>query len=253
MTKRTEINFWIDLISLFVMLGLATTGGLLYFVLPPGTGHTHFLFGLGRHDIGRIHFYLAVAGIILLVLHVYLHWTWICCFIGKAFGNAVPSQKKRTTWGLVTLCGTIVLLVGGIYWASSKVECIVVPPDERELHDHRLMRRGRNTALKQNGDRETAVSEQKPLPRNRSSDHADSPAIDTSAIRAKVQADCPIGAAINGKTTLAQAARSCGLSVEKINEYLNLPANVVGRERLGRLKRRYGLSLDEVRRLACRE
>lgn len=39
MTK-TITNLWVDLIALLVMLGLMLTGGVIYFLLPPGTGHS---------------------------------------------------------------------------------------------------------------------------------------------------------------------------------------------------------------------
>jgi len=58
MRTRTSMNFWLDLLSLLLMIGLAPTRGLIHFVLPPGAGHSHLLFGLGRHDFGEIHFYL---------------------------------------------------------------------------------------------------------------------------------------------------------------------------------------------------
>jgi hypothetical protein len=52
--NRTAINFWLDVISFFVMVGLALTGGIAHFVLPSGTGNWRVLFGLGRRDYGQI-------------------------------------------------------------------------------------------------------------------------------------------------------------------------------------------------------
>lgn len=122
MTTRTSTNFWLDAAALIVMIGLAATGGLIHFVLPPRTGHSHTLFGFGRHDFGQLHFYLGVAAVVLLALHVLLHWRWICCVVGKSFGNAAPSRRARTTWGLALLLGIALLLGGGLWWASSMVQ-----------------------------------------------------------------------------------------------------------------------------------
>lgn len=72
MLTRTTLNLWLDLASLVALLGLILTGGLMYFVLPPGTGHSYVLGGLGRHDFGRLHFYLAVAAVALLAAHALL-------------------------------------------------------------------------------------------------------------------------------------------------------------------------------------
>jgi len=122
MTTRTSTNFWLDIVSFVVMIGLAATGGLLHYVLPPGTGHTHSLFGLGRHDYGTIHFYLAVLAVVLLGFHILLHWTWVCCIAAKAAGRAAPSQGTQRAWGLYTLFGVALLLIGGLWWASGMVE-----------------------------------------------------------------------------------------------------------------------------------
>ena len=87
MTTRTAVNFWLDLLLLFVMITLAATGGLIHFVFPPGIGCSLLLFGLGRHDYGQIHFCLAVAAVVLVSLHLLLHWRWICGVVGKGFGS----------------------------------------------------------------------------------------------------------------------------------------------------------------------
>ncbi len=121
MTTRTSINFGLDLVSLVVMIGLAATGGLIHFVLPPGTGRFYALFAWNRHDIGQVHFYLAVAAIALLALHVLLHWTWICGIVGKGIGREAPSRKTQITWGLALLLGIAIFLGGGLWWASIAV------------------------------------------------------------------------------------------------------------------------------------
>ena len=122
MTTRTSTNFWLDVVSLIVMIGLAATGGLIHFVLPAGSGHFYELCGWNRHDIGQVHFYLALAAVALLALHVLLHWNWICCVIAKMVGKTAPSQKSQTIWGITLLLLIAVLLCGGLFWASSLVQ-----------------------------------------------------------------------------------------------------------------------------------
>ena len=122
MTTRASTNFWLDVVSLTVMTGLAATGGLIHFVLPAGSGHFYALFGWNRHDIGELHFYLAVTAVVLLALHVLLHWNWICCVIAKMAGKNTPSRKSQTIWGVSLLLLIAVLLAGGLFWASVLVE-----------------------------------------------------------------------------------------------------------------------------------
>lgn len=102
--KRTTLNFIVDLISFANLLLLAATGVILRWVLPPGSGGGHgqgfrggrgpgevkLLLGLGRHDWGDIHFTLALLFVSLMLVHLYLHWTWI-----KTCGKSIlfPSRK----------------------------------------------------------------------------------------------------------------------------------------------------------------
>jgi hypothetical protein len=196
---RIQTNLWLDLASLLVMVGLAATGGLIHFILPAGSGHSHQLLGWSRHDIGSIHFYLAVAAIVLLVLHVLLHWNWLCCVVAKSLGRESPSRRTRTLWGGGMLLGIALFLVGGLSWSARMVR----------------------------------------------------PA-SASTGRPEAQADdCPAAAAINGRTSLGEAAELCGLSLAQLIEKLQLPAGSDAKERLGQLKRSHGLDLHALRRLAC--
>jgi hypothetical protein len=78
--KRNTINFWIDLLTFIVLFAKIWTGLLLHYVLPPGQGRGKALelWGLNRHEYGTIHFYLAISMITLVLIHVWLHWSWIC-------------------------------------------------------------------------------------------------------------------------------------------------------------------------------
>jgi hypothetical protein len=93
--RRTTLNFVVDLIGFVDLLLLATTGAIMKWVLPPGSGGGHGygfrggrgpgpgagqvqqLLGLGRHDWGDVHFILALLFVLLILVHIVLHWTWI--------------------------------------------------------------------------------------------------------------------------------------------------------------------------------
>lgn len=125
--KRNTLNFWIDLISFLVMFGLIWTGLLIHYVLPPGTGGRHggqglSLWGLGRHDYGDIHFYLALTLIGLMVIHVWLHWSWICEVMNKLLGMKSTSSARRATYGIVLLVLIVTLTCGGQFWAKGQVK-----------------------------------------------------------------------------------------------------------------------------------
>ena len=81
--QRQLLNFFVDLVALLAMLGMVATGLMIRYLLPPGSrgGHGLTLWSLDRHEWGDIHFWLAVALLTLLVLHVALHWEWVCAVL----------------------------------------------------------------------------------------------------------------------------------------------------------------------------
>jgi hypothetical protein len=206
--RRTAVNFWVDLASCLVMVGLALTGGITHYVLPSGTGNWLVLFGLGRHDYGQIHFYLGFAVVLLLALHLAMHWSWLSGFVAKRLGKDPPSRRARVLAGVGLLGGLGLLLVGGLAGASSLAE----------------------NRFDQGGRRKGAASEV-----------ASSPG----------EEDCPAAAAINGRMTVEEAAAAAGLGTTAFLHALGVPYPVGPQERLGRLKRRFDFSMQEVRRLAC--
>ncbi len=58
---------------------LTGTGLLLSFRMPPGSrgGRGLEFLGLGRHDWGDVHLWIALAVIALTVAHLVLNWAWV--------------------------------------------------------------------------------------------------------------------------------------------------------------------------------
>ena len=96
--KRAMVNFIVDLVSFVDLLGMACTGFIMKYILPPGTGgrgrrlhgdlgreHIKDFWSMSRHEWGDIHFYLAVLFVILMVVHIILHWSWIKHYFKSLF------------------------------------------------------------------------------------------------------------------------------------------------------------------------
>lgn len=97
--KRITFNFIVDLLSFMSLLGLMFTGIVIGFILPPGTGGGYgrgFRGGQGaeeikslwtmmRHEWGDIHFIISVVFIVLMLVHLVMHWTWIKCYFKSLF------------------------------------------------------------------------------------------------------------------------------------------------------------------------
>jgi len=124
--KRNTLNFLVDLISLLLMLGLAWTGLLIHYGLPPGSGgrgggHGMRLWGLGRHDYGSIHFFLASALIGLMVIHIWLHWSWVCTTAKKLAGVKSVNGKRGTIHGIALLVIIAALMLWALFYANTLV------------------------------------------------------------------------------------------------------------------------------------
>ncbi|MBN1911537.1 MAG: DUF4405 domain-containing protein, partial [Pirellulales bacterium] len=118
--KRTSVNFWVDVLAFVDFVFLATTGLLVRYVLPPGSGHfgsvgegrqaegkaVSTVWGMTRHEWGDVHFYLALALLGLMAVHLFLHWRWIIHVV-----RGTPSNRSgfRLAIGAIGLIGVIFL------------------------------------------------------------------------------------------------------------------------------------------------
>ena len=125
--KRNTLNFLVDLISALVLLGIIATGLVVRFVLPPGSGHGRVLWGLDRHEWGDVHFWVAVAAGVLLLVHVALHWQWVCLTAVRLFRrrggeHGYPSGIGRNLSGAALVVGLIGLFAGFVWFAQANVK-----------------------------------------------------------------------------------------------------------------------------------
>lgn len=125
--KRNTLNFWIDVLALVVLAALTYTGLLMEWVLPPGSGRGPggmHLWGLNRHDFGEIHLWLGIALLVLLILHLALHWTWVCCTLKTliAPGSQPAALRRRIISGIILCIVLAGLILGGLWWAKTQVQ-----------------------------------------------------------------------------------------------------------------------------------
>jgi hypothetical protein len=103
--KRSTTNFVVDIIAFAAMMLLGSTGALIRYVLPPGSGHFSQLWGMDRHRWGQIHFWIAVVLLCTVALHIILHWQWIVSMICGRSGSRPRVRIGVTVVGLMVLVG----------------------------------------------------------------------------------------------------------------------------------------------------
>ncbi len=96
--KRSHLNFIIDIAAFAGFVFLTTTGVLLRYLLPPGSGRFAAILGLDRHQWGAVHFWISVFFFAILALHLLLHWRWVVGFIS---GRVTEGSGLRLGLGLV--------------------------------------------------------------------------------------------------------------------------------------------------------
>lgn len=118
--KRSILNITIDALAATVMLGMIATGIILRFALPPGSGRALALWDLNRHQWGDLHFWLALAAVAIVVLHLSLHWTWVVSVVRSwivGTNQGLPSAWLRALAAGITVL-IVCLAVAGFWWAS---------------------------------------------------------------------------------------------------------------------------------------
>lgn len=74
-----KINYFIDVMMVFLFLVVAKSGIVLYFFLPEGQRRAGWqsFFGIARHTWKDIHELSGILMIALIFLHIILHLKWL--------------------------------------------------------------------------------------------------------------------------------------------------------------------------------
>jgi hypothetical protein len=243
MKNRGSLNLVIEAVMFLVLACIAGMGFLMKYTLPPGREkileygenvQLYFL-GMDRHQWGSIHLIAAYILLGLLVLHIALHWKAIVALLG----NAVPAHLLRSTLAtiFVLLCAvgfTFAFFVvptrkeGGEYLYRNTGSRAFEKPTDMHQSEERLD--GKDVVAEKGrehpgGERATRQTGEPPAP--------------GSVERAQ--------AAIRGSMTVAEVAKTCGISADEVKRRLGLPAHVEEGETLGRLRKIYGFTMQQVR------
>ncbi len=128
--NKTNINFWVDVFLLAVFLLLCWSSVVTRYVFPiPTKSEGWLLWGLDYLAWTDIQFATLCLMLATVVLHVMLHWTWVCGVIEswnrKRRGDASIGKAdtgNRTLWGVGILIVLLNVLGLGIAVAALSVQ-----------------------------------------------------------------------------------------------------------------------------------
>ncbi len=130
--SRTIVNFWLDVSLLVSFLGNVWAATVLRFLFPLGTAADGWrLWGWTYDQWFDFQFWMIALLALMVLLHVMLHWTWVCGVITSRFLKPKNGQKRqwdegeKTLWGV----GLLIVLFGvlGVAFAAAALT-IQAPP-----------------------------------------------------------------------------------------------------------------------------
>jgi hypothetical protein len=113
---RTDVNFWLDCLLAVVFLVLLAISLVIRFVFPraqESTGWT--LWGLIYDEWIQAQFLVLAVLTLLILVHVMLHWNWVCNVARQRYGRAAnqpaAAKKPDTGWQTIVGVGLMILLL----------------------------------------------------------------------------------------------------------------------------------------------
>lgn len=104
-----DVNLVLDGVLLIVFVALCFAAVVVRFVFPPGPNATGWtLWGLDYDAWGGIQFGLVAALALGILVHVMLHWSWVCNMVA---GRFLTTRPGRVDDGLQTIYGVGLLIV----------------------------------------------------------------------------------------------------------------------------------------------
>jgi len=105
--KKPELNFLIEALMFLFLSILAGIGLLMRFSFDthdtdPHSAGEALVFGLGDSVWGTIHLYVGLTLVILVIIHIYLHFTAIQSMYSKLVTN--PQKRKIVGFTYILIC-----------------------------------------------------------------------------------------------------------------------------------------------------
>lgn len=120
--SRSSVARVLNMLLWLVFCGMAGTGLLIAFRLPPGSRGGAGLASLGwtRHQWGDLHTWLSYAFLALVGIHLVLHWRWLWQVAGK-----------KHSWPLLAGIGMGLVLIAGLLFLPVEKRA----RQGRDIHD----------------------------------------------------------------------------------------------------------------------
>lgn len=208
--KKSDWQYVVDTLLFVCIVGIAFIGLLMGLALPKGPQaleSAKYFLGLHRHQWGNIHFYLSIAFVVLVIIHLILSWSWI-----KAKARQLFLRRWKT---MLILTAALSILVLVFFW-------VFYPRTPGAYEDYGV---GAGQRAKEEASEENLSSHEERIYTGEGQKYI----------------------VITGQMTLLDIESKTGISARSIADELNLPSGISLNETLGRLRRQYRFTMQEVR------
>jgi flagellar biosynthesis protein FlhB len=107
--SRTLVNLLLDALLMLLLCSLIGSACVLQFVFPPGTEAKGWkLWGMDYNAWANCEFATLCVILLAVVVHVMLHWNWVCSVIATRLlklkgSSSRPDEGTQTLYGVSTL------------------------------------------------------------------------------------------------------------------------------------------------------
>ena len=101
--KTARLNFIVDIAAFITFVLMISTGVLLVYTLPPGSGRAITIWGMSRHDWGDIHLWMSMVFLATVSIHTFLHWRWIVTML-RGGAHQAAGGWRFVIGGVSLLC-----------------------------------------------------------------------------------------------------------------------------------------------------
>lgn len=252
--KKTDLKYFVDILMFLCIVGIAGIGFLMGFFLAEGPtvreAEKYFL-GLHRHQWGEIHFYLSIAFTALVILHLLLNWDWVQSKSHKLFKGG-----WKTALIIIVILAVLVPLLFWLFYPKYPQEYLDYGAGRgsRRGQDYYLPLQNRITqAWPETGiiqkERPLQEQEAKPLTEQKKptvTSEEEEHEHEEQLVHGRLETDME-GFVIHGQMTMQDVVNRTGIGYERIAEAMGLPSRIPMRVSLGRLRRRYGFTMQQLR------
>jgi hypothetical protein len=270
--KKTSWKYLVDVLMFLAMIGIFLIGLLLAFVLKEGPAlreSDKFFIGLHKQQWAHIHLYLSIAFTLFLVFHLILEWGWI-----KGKSRRLFKGVWKPALGSIVAAAVLIPFVFWVFLPKNAPEYYEfgfgrgqgrgqasLLGQDRRLPDpggHPAGPAERPPELRQGGgktqepqeSRRTSHNEPAPSPKveeRQTGERTGGEQEHETKLVSGYQESDSAALVITGRMTLRQVEAETGIPANRILARMGLPNDISRDEALGRVRRRHGFTLVELR------